>query len=288
MVERPLVSIVVRTCPGRGTLLERALASINAQSYRPVQVVLAEDGGDSAQAFVARLRATSDIDIKYLPLGKVGRCAAGNAAMEAADGLFLNFLDDDDELLPHHLSALAPELLARKSIAAVYAASFVSASDLVSTDPLVIEEHRRELFGWEAFDLRALWVSNRFPIQAVLFRSQLFHELGGLAEELDALEDWDLWLRYSAKQDFAFIEAVTSRFRVPFSKRILEERADIHNAHVGSVRVRQEALAKSLRNTPYRRRIEYAYRMSRRQIERRGVGAPGFGLPAAPSGLTAI
>lgn len=41
---KPLVSIVIRT-KDRPRLLEDALASISAQSYRPIQVVLVNDGG---------------------------------------------------------------------------------------------------------------------------------------------------------------------------------------------------------------------------------------------------
>jgi hypothetical protein len=53
------------------------------------------------------------------------------------------------------------------------------------------------------------------PIQAVLFRRELYQAHGGFDPELDQLEDWNLWVRYSLRRDFAMIEKVTSLYRVP-------------------------------------------------------------------------
>ena len=46
----PLVTIVVRTYPGRLPLLQEALLSLTLQTYRPLEVVVVEDGGDTARA----------------------------------------------------------------------------------------------------------------------------------------------------------------------------------------------------------------------------------------------
>jgi hypothetical protein len=40
--------------------------------------------------------------------------------------------------------------------------------------------------------------------------------MGGLDEDLDVLEDWDLWRRYVSQTDFLFIPKTTSEFRTPF------------------------------------------------------------------------
>ena len=39
-----------------------------------------------------------------------------------------------------------------------------------------------------------------------MFDRSLYEELGGFDESLDFLEDWDLWVRYSTKTDFKFID----------------------------------------------------------------------------------
>ena len=53
------------------------------------------------------------------------------------------------------------------------------------------------------------------PIQTVMFEKALFEQYGGFRENLDALEDWDLWLRYAAHEDFEYVGEVTSLYRVP-------------------------------------------------------------------------
>ena len=48
-----------------------------------------------------------------------------------------------------------------------------------------------------------------------MFEKELFEKYGGLDESLDALEDWDLWVRYSMHTDFSCVEKTTSVYRVP-------------------------------------------------------------------------
>jgi hypothetical protein len=57
---------------------------------------------------------------------------------------------------------------------------------------------------------------NFIPIQAVVFRRELYDCYGGFDESLDYLEDWNLWTRYSQAGDFLLIEKTTSMFRVPY------------------------------------------------------------------------
>ena len=49
----------------------------------------------------------------------------------------------------------------------------------------------------------------------MLFRRELYSLHGGFDESLDALEDWDLWIRYSSSGSFATVPKTTSGYRVP-------------------------------------------------------------------------
>lgn len=255
---RPLVSVVMRTMPGRTELLRRAISSVAAQSYRPIEVIVVEDGGDTAATVLDEFRSEDGLELRAIAVAKIGRCEAGNLGMTAAAGEYVNFLDDDDELLPPHVELLAARLSAAHEAAAAYAASFLVHSDIVNLNPLVIDEHRRELFGRTGFDLKALWRTNMFPIQAVLFRRALFERHGGLASELDALEDWDLWLRYSAEQDFVYVDAATSRFRLPAAQEKLECRRNIHLSYMPIFRRRQANLLKGYHGTRFESRLRAA------------------------------
>ena len=57
-----------------------------------------------------------------------------------------------------------------------------------------------------------------------MFSKELFIQYGGLDELVDALEDWDMWVRYSLYTDFEFVLKTTSVYRVPAVRSINEER----------------------------------------------------------------
>lgn len=259
---RPMVSVVIRTMPGRRNLLLRALRSVGRQTYNEIEIVVVEDGGANlteSRLFDEEKNAVAGRPLKFIPLPKVGRCEAGNAGLAAGTGSYLNFLDDDDEFLPNHVGTLVPLLEGRPATPAAFSASFVSYSDIVSLEPLVIEEERRELFGRSAFSLNALWEFNCFPIQAVLFRKKVYEKFGGLAPELDAFEDWDLWLRYSAESDFIYVDRSTSRFRLPRSKTEKDLRRTTHADYRSILRRRQRELLKSYGGTAFESRLKNAH-----------------------------
>lgn len=58
-----------------------------------------------------------------------------------------------------------------------------------------------------------------------MFNRKLYEVMGGFDEELDLLEDWDLWVRYSLKSNFLFVPKCTSLYRVPANN---EERQKRH------------------------------------------------------------
>lgn len=236
------VSILIRTIPGNGELLKRCIVSISQQKYRQIEIILVEDGGDSAEEIVRETETRHDIPVSYFPMGKIGRCAAGNLAMEKASGSLLNFLDDDDEFLPNHCSILVDALEKKPDYDAFYTASYISYSDIISKNPLVIEEHKRELFGWWDFEVTALWLANMFPIQAVMFKKELYEKYGGLDEELDKYEDWDMWLRFSLEKDFIFVPEVTSRFRLPYTEHNKNSRREEHEKFMPVLRRKQKQL----------------------------------------------
>src|SRR5262245_17136508 len=107
----PLVSILVRSMD-RPTL-RRALDSVAAQDYPAIEVVVVGASGAS--------HAPPPSTIGQFPVRFVAskyplpRAEAANAALEAARGEWLNFLDDDDELLPSHVSTLRAALDAERA-----------------------------------------------------------------------------------------------------------------------------------------------------------------------------
>jgi len=224
-VSTPLVSIIVRTHGGRGAFLSEALASVEAQAHRPIELVVVEDGSADCEQRVTEFGSSAAIATKYLSIPKAGRCEAGNAGLALASGELLNFLDDDDLLLPNHLSALVVRLAEAPLAVAAYGRSLVAPTSIASLDPLSYEVDGMWLFRGGPFSRWKLWAQNQFPIQACLFRRSLYDQHGGFNESLPVLEDWELWVRYfSNDPNVIFIEEVTSVFRLPGDAKVMRDR----------------------------------------------------------------
>ena len=71
----------------------------------------------------------------------------------------------------------------------------------------------------QPFNRLTLWHHNFLPIQTVLFHRDLYARYGGFAEDMDQLEDWNLWTRYTLEDDFVLVEKTTSKYRVPAGAR---------------------------------------------------------------------
>ena len=217
-LHKPLVSVLVRTMPGCGGRLKEAVASIAAQTYQAIQLVVVEDGGQTAQAQLDDIKASGRFqEVTYEPLPKSGRCLAGNAALAAAKGELVCFLDDDDLFYADHLEVLVNAWSEKPELGAVYGLAYEVRTEVISQEPWVYKDVMHSLMFRQPFSRTLLWHHNFMPIQTVLFQRKLYEEYGGFDPDLDNLEDWNLWVRYSLKHDFLMVPKVTSLYRVPAS-----------------------------------------------------------------------
>lgn len=212
----PLVSVLIRTMPGCGARLKEAITSVAGQTYGPIHLVVVEDGGNTAQEQITSIQQTGRFSqVSYLPLEKSGRCKAGNAALQEAKGDLVCFLDDDDLFYADHLEVLVTAWAKQPELGAVYSLAYEVKTQIIDKDAWVYKDLMHSLIHRQAFSRPLLWHHNFMPIQTVLFKRQLFLDNGGFDPELDNLEDWNLWVRYSLKHDFLMIPKVTSLYRVP-------------------------------------------------------------------------
>ena len=93
------MSVITRTHSARAAFLEQALLSVAHQVYPNVEHIVVEDGGNAMRDVVDRIARLTGKQVRYLPLPKVGRSAAGNVGLEAAAGQFVAFLDDGGLLI---------------------------------------------------------------------------------------------------------------------------------------------------------------------------------------------
>ena len=106
----------------------------------------------------------------------------------------------------------------------------------------------------------------------MLFHRSLFERYGGFAEDMDQLEDWNLWTRYTLEDDFVLLEKTTSKYRVPANARAAAGRQKLlDNAYQGAV-ARQRELRLTM--SPFeiaRMADDYARRQSIVMVSRSDV-----------------
>lgn len=98
-MRNPLVSVIIPVYNGEKYLGE-AIQSVLDQDYRPIEIIVVDDGSTDRSAEIARSYA----GVSYLYQENQGVSVARNAAIAMARGEFLAFLDADDRWTPNKLS----------------------------------------------------------------------------------------------------------------------------------------------------------------------------------------
>ncbi|MAR01143.1 MAG: hypothetical protein CMI00_11500 [Oceanospirillaceae bacterium] len=201
--DSPTISVLIRT-KDRHDLLRRALKSVQQQKYSgSIDVVVINDGGETVEEVLAEFRKhfwrLHSID---LPESR-GRAAAANLAMSQSRGMFLNFLDDDDELHPNHLAVFIAQWRRHRETEVFY-----SGVRVVDKDGKKINVYK------ESYDRGRLLYLNYLPIHAVTFHRRFVETGHRFDESLEFFEDWDFWIQLSRQTKFYFSKEVTATYHM--------------------------------------------------------------------------
>lgn len=209
----PRVSILIRT-HRRPAFLREALLSVARQTYRNVEAIVVEDGEPTAREMIEQ-EFEGVLSVRYHATGTpVGRSRAGNLALSMATGEWFNFLDDDDLLYADHVETLLGQVLG-SDLGGAYGVGWEVPTEVQSLEPLRYRESAPLTRYQMPFNHLTLWTHNYIPIQCALFHRRLYETHGGFETDMDQLEDWNLWTRYTLADRFVLVDKTTSLYRVP-------------------------------------------------------------------------
>ncbi|MCV2875070.1 glycosyltransferase [Rhodobacteraceae bacterium XHP0102] len=214
------VSVITRTHGPDIASLREAIVSVLNQSYSNVQHIIVEDRTDFAGDLIRAIAASYDFDIQYHQSAGTGRASAGNHGLGHATGDYLMFLDNDDYLFSDHVELLADKLQTNSGLLAAYALAWDVQTVPDDNEGYLEVMHTIPNMHRLPFDRERMKKCNFIPIQAILFSRSLYEQYGGFNSELDQLEDWNLWSRYSGACKFELIPKVTSGYHTPFDAEI--------------------------------------------------------------------
>jgi hypothetical protein len=220
----PRVSIVVRSM-ARASLGE-ALASIGTQDYEGIEAVIVAACGAAHPVPPA---AIGKHRVRFVA-GDAPRSRpqAANAGLDAATGDWITFLDDDDVMLPGHLSGLVAAQRNAPHCKVVYTLARARFAD-GTTQPV-----------GQPFAPIELFERNFIQLSMALFSRGLLAHGCRFDESLDILEDWDFFIQCAQHTRFHF-EA----------RQTLEWRAEAGDSGAGAGTNQDDARFAALRDRIY-------------------------------------
>jgi GT2 family glycosyltransferase len=189
----PFVSVVIPTF-NRSTVLSRAIESVIQQYYRDFELLIVNDGStDDTPQLLSRYEKY----LKVVHQKNSGVSAARNAGVRASSGELIAFLDSDDEWLHEKLEKQVQHF---RSVG--YLISHTDEIWLNKGNP--VRQRTKHAKQGGLFFKRALERCLISPSSVIITRT-LFDKIGLFDESLPAAEDYDLWLRITARFAIHFI-----------------------------------------------------------------------------------
>jgi len=202
----PRVSVIIPAYNEAARHLEDSIKSVLEQTFTDFELILVDDGSTDHTSSLAAGYGDA-LRYKWQPNG--GLAAARNTGIEEARGEYIAFLDADDLFLPNRLASQVPLLDENPNIGLVYGQALVFGEGK-SNEYLLPETGK--LAGGDIFE--SLYFENVIPVLTVLTRRSILEDLGGFDENTPATEDWELWLRITARFPVTFVSGPVARYRV--------------------------------------------------------------------------
>lgn len=174
---KPLVSVIVPLF-NASPFVREALESIVASTYRPLEVVVMDDGSTDDSLSVVKAFAKEHPEVHVFHQQNAGVSIARNKAIEKAKGEWILPVDADDKI----------------------SADYIEKAVAVIADDVRVIGCRAWFFGakdeeWRLSEYSPELLARKNMIHvSSLFRKADWKRIGGFCEEDIYREDWDFWL----------------------------------------------------------------------------------------------
>lgn len=259
----PLVSVCIGTY-NRADWITECLDSVAAQTYRPLEVVVADNAStDDTVAIIRRHPVAARIEVRA---SNSGFCSTTrNLAVRQARGRYVAFLDSDDAWEPDKVARQVAFLEQHPEIPLCH--TLVRLMDETSRLGGIRHEGRVPPTGdcFEAL-LEHCWIT----ISSVMIRRELYDDYGPFTEALPfgkMGEDYEFFLKVAARHPIGLIGEPLVRYRkstsaithgnwrgtpsaFPFFQALLD-RPQVWSARADPARMRQRVAAAALENAEF-------------------------------------
>lgn len=189
------ISLVIPTF-NRCISLSRALHSALQQTMPANEIIVVDDGSTDE---TANMLSAEFPELNYIKQANQGVSAARNAGIRQAQADWIAFLDSDDSWHPEKLAAQISALQKMPEIKVCHTEEIWIRNGIRVN---AMNKHKKT-GGW--IFKRCLPLCAMSPSSIIIHRS-VFEDVGFFDENFPACEDYELWLRITAKYPVLFIE----------------------------------------------------------------------------------
>ena len=240
----PKVSIIIPTY-NRLEFLKEAIQSVQRQTYRDYELIIVDDGStDGTKAYLESLTNESEVPrprpsiyypppLRYVFQKNRGVSSARNNGILSSKGEYICFLDSDDRW---HKTKLEKQMQVLES-APTQVACYTDEKWILNGKHFNQHKKHRKSGGY--IFAKALPLCIISP-SSIMLKRELINELGLFDEKFVVCEDYEYWLRLTAKYPVYFIDE-------PLIIKYGGHEDQLSRAHWGMDRFRIKALEKLFR-----------------------------------------
>ena len=236
-----LVTVIITTYKREPEMLNRAIKSVLEQTYKNIELIVIDDSPDTFNLRTEVKEMVQSYEgIIYIQHKKNrGACVARNTGLKIAHGMYIAFLDDDDEWMPTKIEKQI-KCFDDEKVALVYCGHkiyYEKTNDVVNIASK----------GYEGYLYEKLLMEGNFigSTSFVLMRKEYLEKIGGFDPLMESAQDADVWLRLAKQYNVKVVneplviyhvhegERITSNFlkKINGITRLIEKNKEYINEH---------------------------------------------------------